>query len=117
VLGDRDLKAERESLARHPSVGGASRDSCEMDLRSRDVACNQGYPVGSVVGGRHIREALQNQDYSGEVEGIYGKLLSASDTRVVTAKALYKDQKMAVPDICRALQVSRPTLYRWLALN
>lgn len=45
------------------------------------------------------------------------KPLSSSDTRVITGKALYTDKKMPVPDICRTLQVSRPTLYRWLALD
>ncbi len=41
----------------------------------------------------------------------------ANDPRIVTAKALHADKKMPVMDICRTLKVSRPTLYRWLALN
>lgn len=45
------------------------------------------------------------------------KPISVADPRVVTAKALHADKKMPVPDICRTLKVSRPTLYRWLALN
>jgi transposase-like protein len=39
------------------------------------------------------------------------------DPRVVTAKSLHADKKMPVMDICRTLQVSRPTLYRWLAMK
>jgi transposase-like protein len=35
----------------------------------------------------------------------------------ILAKALCADKKMPVMDICRTLNVSRPTLYRWLALN
>jgi len=45
------------------------------------------------------------------------KPISVGDPRVVTAKALHADKKMPVMDICRTLNVSRPTLYRWLALN
>jgi DNA invertase Pin-like site-specific DNA recombinase len=40
-----------------------------------------------------------------------------NDPRVQTAKTLHADKKMLVMDICRTLNVSRPTLYRWLALN
>ena len=45
------------------------------------------------------------------------KLISVYDSRAVTAEALHADKKMPVMDICRTLNVSRPTLYRWLALN
>lgn len=45
------------------------------------------------------------------------KPISVADPRVQTAKTLHSDRKMPVMDICRTLQVSRPTLYRWLALN
>jgi DNA invertase Pin-like site-specific DNA recombinase len=45
------------------------------------------------------------------------KPILMGDPRVVTAKALHADKKMPVTDICRTLNVSRPTLYRWLALN
>jgi DNA invertase Pin-like site-specific DNA recombinase len=45
------------------------------------------------------------------------KPLSVDDPRIQTAKTLHADKKMPVMDICRTLQVSRPTLYRWLALN
>jgi predicted DNA-binding transcriptional regulator AlpA len=36
---------------------------------------------------------------------------------VLTAKALHADKKMPVMDICKTLQISRPSLYRWLALK
>jgi DNA invertase Pin-like site-specific DNA recombinase len=45
------------------------------------------------------------------------KPLSADNPRVQTAKTLHADKQMPVGDICRTLQISRPTLYRWLALN
>ena len=45
------------------------------------------------------------------------KPISVSDPRVVTAKALHANKKMPVMDICRTLNVSRPTLYRWLMLK
>ncbi len=45
------------------------------------------------------------------------KPLSVTDPRVQTAKTLHADKKMPIMDICRTLKVSRPTLYRYLALN
>jgi DNA invertase Pin-like site-specific DNA recombinase len=45
------------------------------------------------------------------------KPLSVDDPRIVTARSLHADKKMPVMDICRTLKVSRPTLYRWLALS
>jgi DNA invertase Pin-like site-specific DNA recombinase len=45
------------------------------------------------------------------------KALSPDDPRIKTAKALHGDKRMPVVDICRTLQISRPTLYRWLALG
>ena len=41
----------------------------------------------------------------------------ANDPTVVTAKSLHADRKMPVADICQTLKISRPTLYRYLALN
>jgi DNA invertase Pin-like site-specific DNA recombinase len=45
------------------------------------------------------------------------KPILATDPRVLTAKALHADKKMPVMDICKTLQISRPTLYRYLSLN
>jgi DNA invertase Pin-like site-specific DNA recombinase len=45
------------------------------------------------------------------------KPISPDDPRVRTARSLHSDKTMPVMDICRTLKVSRPTLYRWLALN
>jgi DNA invertase Pin-like site-specific DNA recombinase len=39
------------------------------------------------------------------------------DPRVQTAKSLHADRKMPVESICQTLKISRPTLYRWLALK
>ncbi|NQV28321.1 MAG: recombinase family protein [Rhodopirellula sp.] len=38
------------------------------------------------------------------------------DPRVVTAKALHRDQTMEIRDICQSLKISRATLYRFLKL-
>jgi DNA invertase Pin-like site-specific DNA recombinase len=43
--------------------------------------------------------------------------ISVDDPRVQTAKTLHADKKMPVMDICRTLKVSRPTLYRYLAMK
>lgn len=39
------------------------------------------------------------------------------DPRVQTAKKMHADKTMPVTDICRTLRISRPTLYRYLALR
>jgi len=43
--------------------------------------------------------------------------MSLDDPRIQTAKKLHADKSMVIADICRTLQVSRPTLYRWVALK
>jgi DNA invertase Pin-like site-specific DNA recombinase len=43
--------------------------------------------------------------------------MSLDDPRIQTAKKLHADKSMVIGDICRTLQVSRPTLYRWLSFK
>jgi DNA invertase Pin-like site-specific DNA recombinase len=43
--------------------------------------------------------------------------MSLNDPRIQTAKRLHADRSMVVGDICKTLQISRPTLYRWLAVK
>jgi len=43
--------------------------------------------------------------------------MSLDDPRIQTAKKLHADKSMAVSAICTTLQISRPTLYRWLAMK
>jgi DNA invertase Pin-like site-specific DNA recombinase len=43
--------------------------------------------------------------------------MSASDPRIATAKTLHADKNMPVADICKTLQISRASLYRWLAVK
>ena len=43
--------------------------------------------------------------------------MSLDDPRIQTAKKLHADKTMVVGDICKTLQISRPTLYRWLAVK
>jgi predicted DNA-binding transcriptional regulator AlpA len=40
-----------------------------------------------------------------------------SDPRVQTAKRMHADRSIGVRDICRTLRISRPTLYRYMALK
>ena len=61
------------------------------------------------------RAGLQAARARGRLGG--RKAISVDDPRVQTAKALHADRKMDVGDICRTLKISRPTMYRWLALN
>jgi predicted DNA-binding transcriptional regulator AlpA len=37
--------------------------------------------------------------------------------RVQPAKKLHGDKSMVVADICKTLQVSRPTFYQWVSLQ
>ena len=41
----------------------------------------------------------------------------SDDPRVQTAKKMHSDRSMSVVDICTTLRISRPTLYRYLALK
>jgi DNA invertase Pin-like site-specific DNA recombinase len=43
--------------------------------------------------------------------------MSLNDPRIQTAKKLHADKGMVIADICKTLQISRPTLYRWLAMK
>jgi DNA invertase Pin-like site-specific DNA recombinase len=43
--------------------------------------------------------------------------MPVDDPRIQTAKKLHADKHMAIADICTTLQISRPTLYRWLAIK
>ena len=45
------------------------------------------------------------------------RAIPASDPRVVTAKRMHADKSMTVGDLCKTLRMSRPTLYRYLALK
>ena len=43
--------------------------------------------------------------------------MSLDDPRIQTAKKFHADKSMVVADICKTLQVSRPTFYRWVAIQ
>ena len=43
--------------------------------------------------------------------------IPVDDPRVQTAKRMHADKTMPIGDICKTLRISRPTLYRWLALK
>jgi DNA invertase Pin-like site-specific DNA recombinase len=43
--------------------------------------------------------------------------MSLDDPRIQTAKKLHDDKSMVVADICKTLQVSRPTFYRWVSIQ
>jgi DNA invertase Pin-like site-specific DNA recombinase len=43
--------------------------------------------------------------------------MSLDDPRIQTAKKLHADKSMVIGDICKTLQISRPTLYRWLSVK
>lgn len=43
--------------------------------------------------------------------------LSTNDPRVQIAKKMHADKTMPIANICTTLRISRPTLYRWLAIK
>lgn len=43
--------------------------------------------------------------------------MSLADPRIQTAKTLHANENMPVADICKTLQISRASLYRWLAVE
>ena len=43
--------------------------------------------------------------------------IRADDPRVVTAKRLHQDRGLSINQICKTLGISRPTFYRYLALQ
>ena len=43
--------------------------------------------------------------------------LDASAGKVVMAKKLYRDKTNSIPEICRMLNISRATLYRYLQMG
>jgi DNA invertase Pin-like site-specific DNA recombinase len=45
------------------------------------------------------------------------KPMPLSDPRIQAAKKMHSDRTMPVEDICKTLRISRPTLYRYLALK
>jgi DNA invertase Pin-like site-specific DNA recombinase len=45
------------------------------------------------------------------------KPIPLDDPRVQTAKKMHADKTMPIADICKTLRISRPTLYRYLALK
>jgi DNA invertase Pin-like site-specific DNA recombinase len=45
------------------------------------------------------------------------KPIAVTDPRVQTAQKMYADKTMPVGDICQSLQISRATLYRYIALK
>jgi DNA invertase Pin-like site-specific DNA recombinase len=45
------------------------------------------------------------------------KPISVNDPRVQTAKKMHGDKSLSIGDICRTLRISRPTLYRYVAMT
>jgi len=45
------------------------------------------------------------------------KPIAPNDPRIQTAKKMHADKSMPIADICRTLRISRPTLYRYLAMK
>lgn len=43
--------------------------------------------------------------------------MPVDDPRIQNAKKLHADKSNSIGDICKTLQISRPTLYRWLAIR
>lgn len=46
-----------------------------------------------------------------------GRPRAMDDKKIIMARALFNDKNNSIKDICKALNVSKPTLYRYLNLN
>lgn len=67
---------------------------------------------------RLIQERTQAGLASARARGRVGGRppLSASDSKVLAAKRMHKDKALPIDEICKALEISRPSLYRYLAM-
>ena len=43
--------------------------------------------------------------------------VASTDLRVQAAKKMHKDKSLSIDEICNVLKISRPTFYRYLAMN
>ena len=43
--------------------------------------------------------------------------LKTQDSKIATAKKLYRDRTLSIPDILKTLNISKATLYRWLDID
>jgi DNA invertase Pin-like site-specific DNA recombinase len=68
---------------------------------------------------RLIQERTRAGLESARARGRLGgrKPMPVNDPRVQTAKRMHADKTMPIVDICKTLRISRPTLYRYLALK
>ncbi len=65
-----------------------------------------------------IRERTQARLIAARARGRQGGRPRALDARKVQiAQSLYHDKSNAIPDICRTLQISRATLYRYVKIG
>jgi DNA invertase Pin-like site-specific DNA recombinase len=46
-----------------------------------------------------------------------GRPKAMDDKKIIMARALFNDKNNSIKDICKTLNVSKPTLYRYLNLN
>jgi DNA invertase Pin-like site-specific DNA recombinase len=68
---------------------------------------------------RLIQERTRAGLSAARARGLKGgrKPISLNNPRVQMAKKMHADKSIPVADICKTLRISRPTLYRWLALK
>jgi hypothetical protein len=72
-------------------------------------------PFGFVGHERKIINIVVTARARGRIGGYLP--MSSDDPRIQTAKKLHADRNIGIADICKTLQISRPTLYRWLSLK
>ena len=67
---------------------------------------------------RLIQERTQAGLASARVRGRTGGRpgIKSDDSKVQAVKRMHRDKTLAIDEICNVLKISRPTLYRYLAL-
>jgi DNA invertase Pin-like site-specific DNA recombinase len=68
---------------------------------------------------RLIQERTRAGLAAARARGILGgrKKLSPTNPKVIMAKKLHKDHTLSIQDICKTLQISRTTFYKYINLN
>ena len=103
------------------SRGGGFRSICDGAIDTTSASGELVFMIFSALAQferRLISERTKAGLAAARARGRLGgrRKIETVDPKVLTAKSLYRDRSMEIPDICKTLGISRSTLYRYVNL-